>query len=163
MDNGTKTLSSLISKSLKYLSKSKKFIFYIGTSTLKKNDIKYISKQKNLIPISDLNSIYEQIQKADYVIARGGFNTLTECLMFKKPSILSNEKNNPEVDENLKYFSELGFCSKLKNNHWGKGLLKRLDFFVTHESLNIKKNLNKKFFFFNGSDQILKYIEQLIR
>jgi len=161
MDSGTKTLSRLISKSLGDFSRSKDYIFYIGTNTLKLSDINFILKQKNLIPISDLNSNYEQIQNVDFVIARAGFNTLTECLMFKKPSLLYNEKNNPEIEANLKYLIDQNLCARLDQRDWGGKLIKRLHLFEKLDSMKISKNINRKKFYFNGAEQILKYIENL--
>ena len=161
MDSGTKTLSRLISKSLRDFSRNKDYIFYIGTSTLKMSDINFILKHKNLIPLSDLNSNYEQIQKVDFVIARAGFNTLTECLMFKKPSLLFNEKNNPEIEENLKYLIDQNLCVRLDQRDWGQKLIKKLRIFEKLESIKISKNMSCKKFYFNGAEQILKYIENL--
>ncbi len=161
MDSGTKTLSRIISKSLRDFSKNKEYIFYVGTSTLKKSDVNFILKHKNLIPLSDLNSNYDQIQKVDFVIARAGFNTLTECLMFKKPSLLFSEKNNPEIEENLKYLIDQNLCARLDQEDYGSKLINRLHSFEKLESKKIIKNINNKKFYFNGAEQILKYIESL--
>ena len=102
MDNGTKTLNNKISKTLKFIRKNQQFIFYIGIASLSKKDKELVINSENIIPITGLKSIYSQIIKADYVIARGGFNTISECLIYRKPAMFAPEKNNPEIKENLK-------------------------------------------------------------
>ena len=74
-------------------------------SKIKKDKIKRI-KNVNLINNS-LKEMYSYISKVDLVLARGGYNTITEYLLLKKPSILSYEKNNPEVNENIKIIKKI--------------------------------------------------------
>ena len=38
--------------------------------------------------------MHEKFNEIDMVIARGSFNTLSECLVLKKPAIFFEEKNN---------------------------------------------------------------------
>ena len=45
--------------------------------------------------------MHRLIEYVDFLVARGGFNTVTEILIFKKPALLIEEKNNPEIDKNL--------------------------------------------------------------
>lgn len=163
MDNGTETLSKFISRSLKYLASSKNFIFYIGISSLDEKSKNYISNHANLIPISGIKGIYNEIQKVDYVIARAGFNTITECLLWKKPAIFLNEKYNPEIQENIKNIYQEGLCAKMSSNDGGKKLLFRLNKFVKYESSIIQRKLNLKIFYGNGVDQIIKYIRRVIK
>lgn len=163
MDNGTKTLAKFISRSLKYLASSKKFIFYIGISSLGTKSREYINNQENLIPISGLKGIYAEIQRADYVIARAGFNTITECLLYKKPSIFLNELNNPEVDENIKNIYNNKLCAKMRLEDWGDKILKRLDYFIKYESQKIYRNLEATTFYDNGADQIIKHIRKILK
>ena len=102
MDNGTRTLSKLISETVPFLKKLKNYIFYIGISSLSNSATEMILKSSNMIPVTTLKGMYSYIAKVDHVIVRGGFNSITECLLFKKPAIFMNEKFNPEIDENLK-------------------------------------------------------------
>ena len=160
MDNGTQTLNNKISSTLKFLTKNNNFIFYVGVSSLKKKDIEFIVNSKNIIPISGLKSIYSQINKADYVIARGGFNTISECLIYRKPTLFAPEKNNPEISENLKIIKSKKLGSVINLSEWGKNFNKRLNHFLNYEKITIEKNLNKINYLSNGAQQIVKTIKK---
>ena len=160
MDNGTQTLNNKISSTLKFLTKNNNFIFYVGVSSLKKKDIEFIVNSKNIIPISGLKSIYSQINKADYVIARGGFNTISECLIYRKPTLFAPEKNNPEISENLKIIKSKKLGSVINLSEWGKNFNKRLNYFLNYEKITIEKNLNKINYLSNGAQQIVKTIKK---
>ena len=101
MDNGTQNLRDLIIKTIPYLNKIKDLEFIIRTDNLPDRSKKIILNSNNLIPVSGLKNTHSKILEADIIIARGGFNTISECLSLKKPSILFNEKNNPEIYENI--------------------------------------------------------------
>ena len=162
MDNGTKTLSKFISKSLIFMEKNSKFKFYVGAATLNKKDLNFVINSKNIIPIQGLTSIYSEISKVDYVIARGGFNTISECLINTKPTIFADEKNNPEIKENLKKIKDNRLGSFIMDQDWGKRLNKRLDFFHNFEQKKIRKNLYKHRFLFNGANQVVNSIRREI-
>ena len=160
MDNGTQTLNNKISSTLKFLTKNNNFIFYVGVSSLKKKDIEFIVNSKNIIPISGLKSIYSQINKADYVIARGGFNTISECLIYRKPTLFAPEKNNPEISENLRIIKSKKLGSVINLSEWGKNFNKRLNYFLNYEKITIEKNLIKINYLSNGAQQIVNTIKK---
>ena len=62
---------------------------------------KIISENSNLFPISGLKNMHSYIASIDFIIARGGFNTITECLILKKPALLMYETNNKEILYNI--------------------------------------------------------------
>ena len=160
MDNGTKTLNNKISKTLKFIRKNQQFIFYIGIASLSKKDKELVINSENIIPITGLKSIYSQIIKADYVIARGGFNTISECLIYRKPAMFAPEKNNPEIKENLKIIMKKNLGGLIKLSDWGKNFNNRLIHFLKHEKKTIEKNLNKFNYLSNGAHQIVKTIKK---
>ena len=83
MDNGTKTNSNLIQDTIKYLKNMPHIDFYISVDNFT-DDLKlYIAQQKNLIPIQGLKNMHRLISYVDFLVARGGFNTITEILIFK--------------------------------------------------------------------------------
>ena len=45
--------------------------------------------------------MHSYIASIDFIIARGGFNTITECLILKKPALLMYETNNKEILYNI--------------------------------------------------------------
>ena len=158
MDNGTRTLSKLISETVPFLKKLKNYIFYIGISSLSNSATEMILKSSNMIPVTTLKRMYSYIAKVDHVIVRGGFNSITECLLFKKPAIFMNEKFNPEIDENLKIVFDKNLGAIMNKNDWKLNFAKRIDMFVKNEASLIKINLKKYHFQYNGADQLLKTI-----
>ena len=144
MNNGTEVLSTKIKNLIPELIKIKEYKFYISTSKLNKRLIKKISLCKNVHIIkNDLKNIYNYIPKVNYIIARGGYNTITECLLSKKPSLLAEEKFNPEISENLKSIKKIKFFEILKDGDWSpKRFKNRLIKFIFNQknSLKYKKN-----------------------
>lgn len=158
MDSGTQTLSNLISETVPYINKMKNYIFYVGISSLNNKAIETILRSNNILPVTTLKGMYSYIGKVDYVIVRGGFNSITECLFFKKPAIFMNEKFNPEIEENLKSILGHNLGATMTENDWKSNFSKRIDKFVKNEVKIIKKNLKKYNFQDNGANQILKNI-----
>ena len=155
-------MSKLISKTIPYIANSK-YIFYIGVTHSSKETLKMITNSDNLILINkDLNTMYSYISKVDYVIARAGFNTITECLLLKKPALLMDEINNPEISENLNYVTKQGFCNKISKKDWGKNFLSTINKFLksTDQIMN-KLNIQKNRFKSNGAHQIVTDIKNI--
>ena len=160
MDSGTKSMANLISNTIPFIKNNSKYIFYIGIASLTAEAKNEVFRSNNLIPVTTLSGLYSYIAKVDYVITRAGFNSMTECLIFKKPSIFMDEKYNPEISENLKFISKLGAGAIMNNKDWGKNFLKRLEFFQKKEKDKIKKNLNLINYDINGSQQIVNSIKK---
>ena len=130
MDNGTKTLSKLIDKTVPHLNKIKELDFYLSIDNLNNRSKKIIIESENILPTSGLKAMHEKFNEIDMVIARGGFNTLSECLVLKKPAIFFEEKNNPEIKENLKMVSENDkLADIIYYKSWKKILKKQLILF----------------------------------
>ena len=163
MDNGTKLLSKFITNIVPQISKNKNYNFYVGISSLNNKTKKIINESKNLKPVKGLKGIYSSINKVDHVIARGGFNTLTECLLFKKPSIFINERFNPEVKANIKIISKkkLGSTAQLEN--LDINFIKKLDKFLQKEKNTIKKNFSKLNLSYNGALEIVNDIKKELK
>ena len=155
MDNGTKTLSKLISKIIPLISNNKRFIFYIGINSLNSKSKKIITESKNLYPVNGLKGIYSCIKKVDHVIVRGGFNSITECIVFKKPSIFMNEKFNPEVEANIKIISRKKLGAIIKLEDWGSGFIKKIDKFLKNDLMIIEQKLSKLTLNCNGAKEIV--------
>ena len=158
MDNGTKTNSILIQKTVKYLKKMPHIDFYISVDNFPEKLKLYIAEQKNLIPIQGLKNMHRLIAYVDFLVARGGFNTITEILIFKKPALLIDEKNNPEVKENLSQMNKLDYCSIMKQSSFKFNFQKKLNYFIRNDMIRIEKNLKSKKIKSNGASQIVKDI-----
>ena len=161
MDNGTGAISDLISSTVPYIKNIEGYFFYIGITYLDKKTKILIENSDNMIMINkNLKTMYSYISKVDYVVARAGFNTITECLIYKKPSLLMGEKNNPEILENMKNMSSKNLCFELKKNNFGKNFLKTLRLFEKKKK-KIEINLHKSNFQYNGAMQIATDIKKI--
>ena len=158
MDNGTKTNSNLIKQTIKYLKNMPNIDFYISVDNFPDKLKTYIAQQKNLIPIQGLKNMHRLISFVDFLVARGGFNTITEILIFKKPALLIDEKNNPEIRENLDQMRRLNYCSIMKQSFFKKNFEKKINLFIKKDMKFIKKNLELKKFKSNGAYQIVNNI-----
>ena len=158
MDNGTKTNSNLIQKTVKYLKKMQHIDFYISVDNFSDQLKTYVAKQKNLIPIQGLKNMHRLISHVDFLVARGGFNTLTEILIFKKPALLIDEKNNPEIKANLDQMHKLEYCSIMKQSSFQHNFEKKINIFVKKYMKNIENKLKSKNIKSNGANQIIKDI-----
>jgi uncharacterized protein (TIGR00661 family) len=86
MDNGTKTNSILIGQTVKYLKNMHDIDFYLSIENFSEKLKLYVAEQKNLIPIESLKNSHRLISYVDFLVARGGFNTITEIINFNKPA-----------------------------------------------------------------------------
>ena len=164
MDNGNRSLSKMINKSIFHLLKVKNIEFTICIDHLDEKSKNYIYTSKNFIPVSGLRNMHAKLADCDIVIARGGFNTLSECLVLKKPAMLFDEKNNPEVEENLKALSrENNFAILMKENDWGKNLIRKINKFVIYEAKKIQENLINSSFKSNGAKQVVDEIKKELK
>lgn len=158
MDNGTKTNSILIKQTVKYLKNMKDIDFYISVDNFSEKLKLYVAEQKNLIPIEGLKNMHRLISFVDFLVARGGFNTITEIINFNKPALLINEKNNPEIKENLKQIKKLDFSSIMQQSSFKLNFQKKIYSFIKNDMKRIKKKLKSKKIRFNGSVQIVENI-----
>ncbi len=158
MDNGTKTNSTLIQKTVKYLNKMPNIDFYISVDHFSDKLKLLVAKEKNLIPIQGLKNMHNLIAYVDFLVARGGYNTITESLIFKKPSLLISEKNNPEVKENLTQMNKLDYCRIMKQSSFKFNFQKKINSFIRNDMKRIEKNLKAKKVRYNGASQIVKDI-----
>ena len=158
MDNGTKTNSELIKKTIKYLKNLKYIDFYLSIDNYTDELKSYVAEQKNLIPVSGLKNMHRLIEYVDFIVARGGFNTLTEILVLKKPALLIDEKNNPEIEENLKQMKKLSYAATMKQSSFMFNFEKRINYFIKYQMKDIKKRLKLKKFKSNGANEIMKDI-----
>ena len=165
MNNGTGALTHSINKIILSLSSLKKYKFFISTTKISKERKKEIKKIKNIFLISNsLKKMYSYISKVDVVVARGGYNTISECLVLGKPSILSYEHLNPEVNENIKLMKKNFFSSTMNYRDWEKDKFKKkLEEFLKKDYYFILTNIRKKKFKNDGAKQIVKDIKKELK
>ena len=163
MDNGNLTMNKLISKTVNYLPKIDNIIFTIRIDNLDSKTIKKILEAKNILPIRGLKKTHSEIVNSDFIIARGGFNTISECLTNQIPAIFFDEKNNPEIKDNLNSLKKLRLSTSMKFNDWGKHIQRRLKKYFLQEEKFIIYNLKKYKFNSNGANQVCKDILRRIK
>tara|TARA_B100001287_G_C22675556_1_gene527446 strand:- start:1203 stop:2360 length:1158 start_codon:yes stop_codon:yes gene_type:complete len=161
MDNGTKTNSSLIQQTIKFLKTMPNIDFYLSIDNFSDQLKTYIAEQKNLIPIQGLKNMHRLISYVDFLVARGGFNTITEILIFKKPALLIDEKNNPEIRENLDQMKKFNYCSIMKQSSFRHNFQKKITSFIRNDMKNIENNLKSKRIRANGAKQIVTNIFEI--
>jgi uncharacterized protein (TIGR00661 family) len=164
MDNGTRSLSGLINKTVPYLKKIKNIEFYVCIDHLEEKSKNEIYASNNIVPVSGLKKMHEKVEEADFIIARGGFNTISECLVLKKPALFFNEKNNPEISENLRLIHKKERLANLINrNEWGKNFKKKLNSFIKKDGIKINNKLRQTKFKSNGAQQVVSIISKKLK
>lgn len=158
MDNGTKTNSNLIQQTIKYLKNMPHIDFYVSVDNFSSELKSFVAQQNNLIPIQGLKNMHRLIAFVDFLVARGGFNTITEILIFKKPALLIDEKNNPEIKANLDQMQKFNYCSIMKQSSFKNNFEKKINYFIKNEMNKIRKNLDRKKIQSNGANQIVQNI-----
>ena len=111
MDNGSNVMSKKIENIIPYLENIPNVFFYVSCNTISKNKIKLLNKNNNCKAVFGLKKVHEYMSTCDFLIARGGFNTISESINLKIPSLLSYEKNNPEVINNINSLYFKNYCS----------------------------------------------------
>ena len=100
MDNGTHSLRHTL-ESLHGNIAGSNYIFALRTSSMNPDIKNFYRTLKNIVNISSTREMHRLIPKASALIARGGFNTISESLYSSTPCALINENNNPEISANL--------------------------------------------------------------
>ncbi len=157
MDNGNYTLRNHIIKSLPYLKKINDREFVIRIDSLNEKQKKIITSSKNLLPVEGLRETHEKVMESDFIVARGGFNTISECLIFQKPSLLFYERRNPEIQQNLNNFYKSRLCDLLMDKDWGKNIENTIKKFMKKTN-SIYKNLRKQKYKDSGAKEIVQSI-----
>ena len=101
MNNGTQSLTSLISKILKSFPKNKGWTFMLRSEHLNKTDKRIALERDDVKIITGMSNTHLAISNANIVVARGGYNALSELIALNKQSLIIEEKNNPEIVSNL--------------------------------------------------------------
>ena len=105
VEGGTGALCHIIRKNLQVLSKMKDIEFYLPPT------FKTVDDRIHVIP--GIEDVPKFVPNSDLIIARPGFNTTTEAIVSRVPMLVVEERNNPEIEENIKKIYGLGLCGKL--------------------------------------------------
>ena len=158
LDSGGRVLKKKINNVLKYLLKSN-FKFFIDKRSVYKKNLNLVKKSNNLSLADGFKSMSKYFKNSRLIIGRAGFNTITEALRNKKPIMLIDEKNNPEIKYNIKKIKNLNVGYLFKNENWNSNLTRELHkYFNKKYMFNIQK-IKKVNFKFNGAKEFAKIVE----
>ena len=88
---------------------------------------------ENVTHIRSKELFIDHIPHVDLVIARAGFNTISECIAFRTPMLLVGEAMNPEMSENMMNLKNEGLGSFVSLERFTRDLGRLLPHFVEHE------------------------------
>ncbi len=97
----------------------------------------------NVTEIHEKEWIIDHIPHVDLVIARAGFNTISECIAFRTPMLLVGEAMNPEMSENMMNLKHEGLGSFVDLERFTRTLPTLLPHFVEHEYRGILKAMRE--------------------
>ncbi len=158
MDNGSKVLSTKILKIIKFIKDFDNLRFIICANFFNNNQILELKKLKHCKIEKNLKKIHMYIPYCDFLIARGGFNTITESLILKKPTLLYNETKNKEVRGNIKHLIKKGLTHPIYKDFFTHAFKENIDYFISKKLKKINRNFLKYNFQGNGSRQASKII-----
>ena len=153
LDSGDKIHTNQLKKIIFENKNNRKFKFYHPDN---------LGSFKNTIPINGKKFLGTYIPKVDIVIGRAGFNTITEVLYYKKPSIFLTSKNNPEINWNLAKLISSDLSQSIDIDYLSNNFSSIItDFLKYHSKIKIQ-NITNENFKFNGVKQISKKIIELL-
>ena len=158
MDNGSKVLSKKILKILKYLKEFNSLKFIICGNFFDLKTIKLVNRINHCKIEKDLKKIHKYISSSSFLIARGGYNTITECLILNKPTLLYKESKNVEVRKNVDQLVKMKLTKSINDKFFTIKFNQYLNKFLKKDYLFIKKRFDKYNFKNNGSEQASKII-----
>tara|TARA_B100000242_G_C43035738_1_gene482881 strand:+ start:194 stop:1288 length:1095 start_codon:yes stop_codon:yes gene_type:complete len=157
MNNGTNSLSTVIEKIIKELPPNKNWNILLRSDCLSEN-IKEIAFRRNDVKIiNGLNNVHLSIANADLIVARGGYNIVSEILALNKQSLIIEERNNPEVISNLeliKSFKSMTLSTK-------ENALSSLKKLIQRENENRSINHSEKLSSLGACQVVLKIFNYL--
>jgi uncharacterized protein (TIGR00661 family) len=102
--------------------------------------------------------LIDYVQDADLVIGRPGFNTLSECIAYRKPMLLISESMNPEMDFNVAALKKMRLGSFISLKDFRHNFESVLNSFLKFEFNMISENMNQHEFRTDGAHIIAKEI-----
>jgi hypothetical protein len=125
IDSGSEVLMGHMKQALKNISELTDFHFFLSA------DLGVVGD--NVTKISKKELFIDYIPHVDLVIARAGFNTISECIAFRTPILLVGEVVNPEISENMMNVKHEGLGSFISLEKFTGHFNKMLPHFVKYE------------------------------
>ena len=133
MDSGANILTNSISKAVNEIHKLPDFHFFVSD--------KFSLDVENVTGIPRHEPVINYLSHMDLVIARGGFNLISECIGYRVPLLLLGEISNPEVERNMFFLKHQGLGSYISLDRFTNHFAETLQRFVEGEYRHIRTNM----------------------
>lgn len=146
LDSGSGLLGNAVSEALDSVKELDEFQFFVSSSIQTNNqNVCFIDKNELMV---------DYVKEMDLVIARAGFNTISECIGLRTPILLIGEAMNPEINENIINLKKVGLGSFISLETFRCDLATFLPHFIAHEYKTIAYNMANHDMPLNGAEVI---------
>lgn len=134
IDSGSGVLSKPMKKAFSEINRLSDFHFFLPSNMGIQGE--------NITSISNKELFIDYIQHANLVVARAGFNTISECIAFRTPMLLVGEVVNPEMSENLLFVKSERLGSFISLAKFTECFQEVLLHFIDHEFRSVLDAMN---------------------
>ncbi|WP_306640418.1 glycosyltransferase [Sanyastnella coralliicola] len=150
IDSGAGVLRPSILKALDHIRSLDDYQFFVSSNLEREQDnLSFIDKNELMV---------DYINEMDLVIARAGFNTISECIGLRTPMLLLGEAMNPEMNENIINLKKGGLATFIGLDTFENSLDTFLPHFIDHEYKSILQNMQNHEMATNGAEVIARDI-----
>ena len=101
MNNGTESLLTFVGEILEKMPNQKSWKYLLRSENLSEKSRMIALERNDVEVLTGFPNTHLAIAKSNIVLARGGYNIISELLALQKPSIILEERFNPEISSNL--------------------------------------------------------------
>ena len=101
MNNGTNSASMVIEKILQGFPVIQDVKLLVRYDILTANAKKYALQRNDVTLLQTVRETHEKLCSSNIIVARGGYNTLSEIMVLNKTALIMSEEFNPEVESNI--------------------------------------------------------------
>jgi uncharacterized protein (TIGR00661 family) len=106
--------------------------------------------------------LIDYVKDADLIVGRPGFNTLSECIAYRKPMLLISESMNPEMEFNIAELKKLRLGAFMSLLDFQNNFAQVLQSFFKYEYQMIHDSMTNHSFEIDGANVIAKDILESI-
>jgi UDP-N-acetylglucosamine:LPS N-acetylglucosamine transferase len=117
----------------------------------------------NVTPLDRNELLLNYMPHMDFVIARAGFNTISECVASRVPLLLIGEGSNPEMEMNMLFVKQEGLGSFVSLHSFADKLVDTIRAFDETELGAIRRRLQEHDYAINGAAVIAEDILSRLR
>jgi len=106
--------------------------------------------------------LIDYVKDADLIVGRPGFNTLSECIAYRKPMLLISESMNPEMEFNIAELKKLRLGAFMSLLDFQNNFAQVLQSFFKYEYQMIHDSMTNHSFETDGANVIARDIKESI-